>query len=118
LVIGDESFARWQRLESIKRTRTDYSELARATLAGDPPGSSAGGERPKFGALVDGRHLLVKFAARGTGDPVATRWSDLLRLEGLALGVVAARGVPAARTNTIETDSHAFLESERFDRVG
>jgi hypothetical protein len=119
LLVGDESFARWQSLVPNSRTtRADYPELARATLAGDPPGSSAGGERPKFGAFVDGRHLLVKFAARGTGDPVATRWSDLLMLEGLASGVVAARRVPAARTTTIETASHVFLESERFDRVG
>ena len=118
LVIGDESFARWQSLVPLERTRAEYPQLARATLAGDPPGSSAGGERPKFGALVDGRHWLVKFAARGTGEPVATRWSDLLMLEGLALAVVAARGVPAALTNTIESDSHVFLESERFDRVG
>ena len=118
LVIGDESFARWQSLIATERTRADYPQLAMATLAGDPPGSSAGGERPKFGALVDGRQWLVKFAARGTGDPVATRWSDLLMLEGLALGVVATRNVPAARTNTIESDSHVFLESERFDRIG
>jgi hypothetical protein len=118
LVIGDESFARWQGLVPVERTRADYPQLARATLAGDPPGSSAGGERPKFGALVEGRHVLVKFAARGTGDPAATRWNDLLLLEGLALRVVAAHGVPAARTDTIETDSHSFLESVRFDRVG
>lgn len=118
LVVGDESFARWQRLTPIERTPADYPQLARATLAGDPPGSSAGGERPKFGALVNGRHVLVKFAARGTGDPAATRWSDLLILEGLALGIVAAHGVPAAKTKIIETDSHSFLESERFDRIG
>ena len=118
LVIGDESFARWQGLIAPERTRADYPQLAMATLAGDPPGSSAGGERPKFGALVDGRHRLVKFAARGTGDPVATRWSDLLMLEGLALGVVASRNVPAARTRTIEAGAQVFLESERFDRVG
>lgn len=119
LMIGDESFARWQALDVPVITRDAYPDLARATIAGHPPGSSAGGERPKFGAFVDGRHVLVKFAARGgTGDVAARRWCDLLVLEALALNVVAARGVSAARTRVIDTDSHCFLESGRFDRIG
>lgn len=119
LIVGDESFARWQALDIPVRTRSDYPSLAEATIAGHPPGSSAGGERPKFGAFVDGRHVLVKFAARGgAGDVVARRWCDLLVLEALALNVVSARGMPAAQTSIIESDSHYFLESERFDRVG
>ena len=119
LLVGDESFARWQALGTVARTRDDYPELAVATIAGHPPGSSAGGERPKFGVLVDGRHVLVKFAARGgAGDVVARRWCDLLVLEALALGVVSSRGIPAAQANIVESPSHWFLESERFDRVG
>ena len=119
LIVGEESFVRWQALETLPRTRNDYPALADATTAGLPPGSSAGGERPKFGVPVDGRHVLVKFAARGgAADVVARRWCDLLILEGLALDVVGSRGIPAARTNVIETPSHWFLESERFDRVG
>lgn len=119
LLIGDESFARWQALDVPVRTRDAYADLARAAIAGHPPGSSAGGERPKFGAFVDGHHVLVKFAARGgTGDAVARRWCDLLVLEALALNVVAAQGVSAAQTSVIDTDSHYFLESGRFDRIG
>ena len=119
LIVGDESFARWQALHIPVSTRGDYPALAEATIAGHPPGSSAGGERPKFGAFVDGRHVLVKFAARGgAGDAVATRWCDLLVLEALALNVVSSRGWPAAQTSIIEADSHYFLESDRFDRVG
>jgi hypothetical protein len=119
LIVGEESFARWQTLESVPRTRNDYPALADATSAGHPPGSSAGGERPKFGVLVDGRHMLVKFAARGgAADVVARRWCDLLILEGIALEVVSSRGISAARTNVIDTASHCFLESERFDRAG
>lgn len=119
LIVGEESFARWQATAGVAATRDDYPALANATIAGHPPGSSAGGERPKFGVLVDGRHVLVKFAARGGAtDVVARRWSDLLILEGLALDVVGARGITAARTTVIETPSHWFLESERFDRVG
>ncbi|HXG89595.1 MAG TPA: HipA domain-containing protein [Vicinamibacterales bacterium] len=119
LIVGEESFARWQALDSVPRTRHDYPALADATIAGHPPGSSAGGERPKFGVLVDGRHLLVKFAARdGAADGAARRWCDLLILEAIALDVVRLRGADAARTTIVETPSHWFLESERFDRVG
>ena len=119
LIVGDESFTRWQALTTPVRTRGDYPDVAEATIAGHPPGSSAGGERPKFGAFVDGRHVLVKFATRGSaGDTAARRWCDLLVLEALALNVVASRRVRAARTSLIETDSHYFLESSRFDRVG
>jgi HipA-like C-terminal domain len=119
LIVGDESFARWQALETVNRTRGDYPALADATIAGHPPGSSAGGERPKFGVFVDGRHVLVKFAARGgAGDAVPRRWCDLLVLESLALNAVASAGISAAPTNLVETPSHWFLESERFDRVG
>ena len=119
LVVGDESFARWQALDSPGVTRDEYSALADATIAGHPPGSSAGGERPKFGAFVEDRHLLVKFAARGgAGDVVARRWCDLLVLEALALDVVSTHDIPAAHSHIVETPSHCFLESERFDRVG
>ena len=119
LIVGEESFARWQALENVPRTRDDYPALADATIAGHPPGSSAGGERPKFGVRVDGRHMLVKFAARGGArDAAARRWCDLLILEGIALDVVGSRGIPAAHTSVIETPSHWFLESERFDRAG
>jgi len=63
--------------------------------------------------------VLVKFAARGgAGDAVARRWCDLLVLEALALNVVSSRGLPAAQTSIIDADSHYFLESDRFDRVG
>ena len=119
LIVGEESFARWQELRPVLRSRNDYPALAEATIAGHPPGSSAGGERPKFGVLVDDHHMLVKFAGRGgMGDAVARRWCDLLILEGMALQIVASHGIPAAPTNVIETPDYWFLESERFDRVG
>lgn len=119
LIVGDDSFERWQALQMADTTRDDYPALAVATMAGHPPGSSAGGERPKFGVFVEGRHLLVKFAARGgSGDGVARRWCDLLLLEAHALSVVSAHGIAAAHTAFVETPTHYFLESERFDRVG
>jgi hypothetical protein len=119
LIIGDESFARWQGIEPVSRNRADYPSLAQATIAGHPPGSSAGGEQPKFGALIGNQQMLVKFAGRGgIGDMAARRWCDLLILEGIALKVISSYGIPAANTNIIETHDYWFLESERFDRVG
>src|SRR6516164_2678109 len=119
LIIGEESFARWQELTPVSRSRNDYPVLAEATIKGHPPGSSAGGERPKFGVMVGDGHMLVKFAGRGgAGDVAARRWCDLLILEGMALQVVASHGIPAAHTNVIETPDYWFLESERFDRSG
>jgi hypothetical protein len=117
LILGDESFARWQALGLAAKARADYPEVAEATIAGHPPGSSAGGEQPKFGVYVGGRHVLVKFASR-SADAVARRWCDLLRMEALALEVVSSHGVSAARAQIVETSSYWFLESERFDRIG
>ena len=117
LITGEESFARWQKLRPVSRSRNDYPALAKATIEGHPPGSSAGGERPKFGVMLGDRHVLVKFAGRG-GDAVSRRWCDLLILEGMALQTVASHGLSAATTNVIETPDYWFLESERFDRVG
>jgi len=119
LIVGEESFARWQSMELVQRCRDDYPALAAATIAGHPPGSSAGGDRPKFGALVGNQHMLVKFVGRGgIGDMAARRWCDLLILEGIALQIVASRGLRTANTNVIETPDYWFLESERFDRLG
>jgi hypothetical protein len=119
LMVGEESFARWQGIELVSTSRDNYPGLAQATIAGHPPGSSVGGERPKFGALVGNQHMLVKFAGRGgVGDMAARRWCDLLILEGIAMQVVASHGISAANTNVIETPDYWFLESERFDRLG
>lgn len=119
LIVGDESFARWQHLDMPVVDRRDFPSIAEAAIAGFPPGSSAGGERPKFGAWVDGRHVIVKFAScGGAGDVAARRWCDLLIVEATALDVIASRGIPAARAQLVDMDSHICLEVERFDRVG
>jgi len=119
LLIGSESFTRWQELEFPLITTNDYPTLAAQAMEGNPPGSSAGGERPKFGAFVEGHHVLVKFAVSGAkSTEVSRRWCDLIVLEALALEVIASRGVPTAITRLICTDAYYFLESVRFDRVG
>ena len=98
-----------------------YAALAGAAASGEQPGSSAGGEQPKFiafAATPDGpRHVLVKFSEPDAG-PVGERWRDLLLAEHLALETLRAAGIPAATTRLIDHGSQRFLEVERFDRVG
>ena len=100
----------------------DYPALALATLQGAVPGSSAGGEQPKFtcvGQAEDGmpRHLLVKFSPPVAEGPAARRWGDLLVCEHLALQTLAASGIPVARTAVVEAGGRILLEVERFDRT-
>jgi hypothetical protein len=83
-----------------------------------PAGSSAGGEQPKFLALLDdGRHVLVKFTPpRGT--PFGERWADLLQAEALASQVLAEHGVPVADSRVVDSAQRRYLLSARFDRIG
>lgn len=116
LIIGDESLQRWYDDPPVTSARDDYVALADTATAGDVRGSSLGGERPKFGAFVDGRHMMVKYV--GQGGRVAERWRDLLAMEANALTVLKDAGQPASSAQLIDTPSHRFLEVERFDRVG
>ena len=90
---------------------TDYPALARAAGSGDVPGSSAGGEQPKFCTYTARGHVLVKFSAPDD-NPVSERWRDLLLAEHLALSVL---GVEA---EIFDFGGQRFLEVPRFDRVG
>jgi hypothetical protein len=98
-----------------------YAQLARQAAEGESPGSSAGGEHPKFTTYAitpnGSRHLIVKFSEREAG-PVSERWRDLLLAEHLALETLFEAGLPAARTWIVDHGDQRFLESERFDRVG
>lgn len=98
-----------------------YARLARQTANGEVPGSSAGGEQPKFVAYVqtpDGpAHVIVKFS-EAEASPVSTRWRDLLRVEHLALQTLAGHGVAAAPSRLLADAAQSFLEVRRFDRVG
>lgn len=98
-----------------------YVRLAMDAAHGEIPGSSAGGEQPKFMAFAetpDGPcHVIVKFTEREQG-PVSERWRDLLLSEHLALNTLREAGVSAARTQVIDHRGQRFLEAERFDRIG
>lgn len=98
-----------------------YPRFAREAAQGERPGSSAGGEQPKFTAYAvtesGPRHVLVKFS-EAEDNPVSERWRDLLLVEHLALATLREAGIPAACTRLIDTAGQRFLEVERFDRVG
>lgn len=116
VIIGDESLNRFlARLpEDVGPER--YPDLADRS-AREVVGSSAGGERPKFGVFSRGRHVLVKFASPAATD-VARRWRDLLWCEWKALEVLAAAGRPVPGRRCLDDRGWRFLEVERFDRVG
>lgn len=85
------------------------------------PGPSAGGEQPKFGAIVEergaSRHVLVKFSPAEYSAP-ARRWCDLLVCEHLAAECLRANGVASVESEIVEGGSRVFLQTTRFDRVG
>jgi hypothetical protein len=116
LILGDESLSRFIARHQPDVARSEYPALARRSASEDV-GSSAGGERPKFGVFSDGRHVLVKFAT-DADTASARRWRDLLWCEWHALETIRAAGRTAARAHCLDVDGWRFLEVERFDRVG
>jgi hypothetical protein len=99
-----------------------YVRLSDEASRGELPGSSAGGEQPKFMAYAESgkgvpRHVLVKFSVPGD-HVVSRRWRDLLLAEHHALQALREAGVAAAQTTVIDHGTQRFLEVERFDRVG
>jgi hypothetical protein len=98
-----------------QRTRR-YPELAEQVLEGGNPGSSAGGEQPKFLAtLASGEQVLVKFSPRSK-DASAKRQADLLICEYLAHRVLEAHGQAVPRSELVLAGERVFLEVGRFDR--
>ncbi|MDZ7769964.1 MAG: HipA domain-containing protein [Woeseiaceae bacterium] len=116
LVIGRESFARFQELRHEVHTTEDFPRLSEKAIAGEHVGSSAGGEQPKFTAFLDGEHRIVKFATDVTDN--ARRWQDLLLLEHIALQTLQDSGIDTAQTRILDMDGLRCLVVDRFDRVG
>ena len=98
-----------------------YIQRAEEAARGDLPGSSAGGEQPKFLAYADTsagpRHVIVKFSA-AEDNPVSQRWRDLLLAEHLALRTLNTANIAAVLSRVLDSGQQRFLEVERFDRVG
>lgn len=128
LVVGQESLERYFRMiqeaagtiPAAARTER-YPRLAQEAMEGQPVGSSAGGEQPKFTATIEQggmvQNVLVKFS-----PPVASeegrRWADLLVCEHHALQITQQTGIAAAQSMVLEAGGRLFLEVLRFDRTG
>ena len=96
----------------------DYPVLADEVMAGYLPGSSAGGEQPKFAVFNRSQkaHVIVKFTP-ADDNAVAERWRDILVTEHYAAEILGESQFPsAARTRLLEAGGRLFLESRRFDR--
>ncbi len=97
-----------------------FARLAKEAASGESPGSSAGGEQPKFTAFVQtdlgAQHVLVKFTA-DEKNPVTERWKDLLLAEHLASETLREAGISATKTQIVDHDLQRFLMIHRFDRV-
>jgi hypothetical protein len=154
LIVGNESYRRFlsmdqhgapgqpgqpgQRADVIAQAAraSAYASLAERANQGDAPGSSAGGEQPKFTAAVqraDGaiEQVIVKFTP-GIASANGRRWADLLIAEHLALCTLRRHGQPACLSqivmhedangdangdaNTGAAASRVYLEVVRFDR--
>ena len=98
-----------------------YARLAQGAAQGDSPGSSAGGEQPKFTAYAQTStgpaHVLVKFSEL-PDSPVSQRWRDLLLAEHLALTTLRDAGLAAAQSAVVDHRDQRCLEVARFDRIG
>ncbi|MDH4419762.1 MAG: type II toxin-antitoxin system HipA family toxin YjjJ [Acidovorax sp.] len=119
LIMGEAAFQRFHTLParaSRVACSADYPQLAEQAMQGTHPGSSAGGEQPKFCTITAGRHVIVKFSPAGD-SPADQRMRDLLVCEHLALHTLAQAGLPAASTQLFMGAGRVFLESERFDRT-
>ncbi len=102
-----------QRPPTPAASRLDHFEALASSAGETSYGSSAGGEQPKFLAVVeDVGHVIVKFAKRGS------RMAELLPMEHLALQALNRVGVPASQTRVFTSAQHVFLEVQRFDRIG
>ena len=119
LIMGEAAFQRFHTLParaSQVASADSYPALAEQAMRGTHPGSSAGGEQPKFCTITAGRHVIVKFSPAGNA-PADQRMRDLLVCEHLALRTLAQAGLPAAPTQLFMGAGRVFLESERFDRT-
>ena len=126
LLIGDTSLDRYLQkyldvsdLVDIKDRVVRYPVLATDILQHGDPGSSAGGEQPKFPAVIgpNRKNVLVKFSPKTTSE-IGRRRADLLICEHLSLEILRRNEQNAATSSLIIGDDQVFLETERFDRVG
>lgn len=117
-ILGEQSILRLSR-RPYEVTRESYPKAAEDVMKGEIPGSSAGGEQPKFTAFSSlyESHLIVKFSPKDD-TYIAGRWRDLLITEYHAAQIINENICPAAETRFFEAVGRLFLETQRFDRLG
>lgn len=114
LLLGDVARERFMNMSTpkvVNDREAEYLQLAKAVGNGELPGSSAGGEQPKFCTLTDCGHVIVKFTVPAVNQ-ISERWADLLLAEHIALDVLEVE------TYVYDFGAQRFLEIPRFDRVG
>lgn len=124
LVIGDGNLRRAlarSLAETTIGSTAHYPLLAREA-ANNQPGSSAGGEHPKFLTTLrsetrDFQAVLVKFSPP-MDQPVGQRWADLLLGESHALTLLAEVNLAEPGARIVDLEDRRFLEVPRFDRCG
>ncbi len=118
LKFGEQALLRVRRKPPIA-SDNDYPNLAENVMNGIIPGSSAGGEQPKFTAFnaTSSSHVIIKFSPKGDNE-IARRWRDILITEYHATEAIHSKDFPVAKTRLIEMGDRLFLESQRFDRSG
>lgn len=122
-IVGEESFKLYlsqsQNHTGIvsKNKKQEYTKLAADVLSLGEIGSSAGGDQPKFTAVLlpEQKHVLVKFSPP-KDTRIGIRIADLLICEHLALRTLEKYGFAATKSEVVEHDNRIFLELTRFDR--
>jgi len=124
LILGDVAYSRWWESRGApadsRPALERFGALAGQVIAGSDPGSSAGGEQPKFLTHVSDAErgslpVLVKFSPPRS-EAIGQRWSDLLIAEHLALEALRAAGFAAAASTVVQDAARTYLQVERFDR--
>jgi hypothetical protein len=125
-ILGDRSFQLYlEKSRSIKngiKTKNrqhHYALYANDVLAAGDPGSSAGGEQPKFTTILlpENQHVLVKFSPP-IDTAIGQRIADILICEHIALQILKKYACDAADSDILIHDARVFLEVKRFDRIG
>ena len=126
LVLGDAAFDLYLKKclgepNYVKREEREieYPKLAASILQFGDPGSSAGGEQPKFPAVVgpEMKPVLVKFSPKVESD-IGQRRADLLICEHISLEILKRYDRSTTISAIVRGNDQVFLETERFDRVG
>lgn len=126
LIIGDNAFRLYldkarnvQEYVPINKRIDEYPKKAIEILQYGDPGSSAGGEQPKFPVVIglDLTPALVKYSPKIESN-IGQRWADLLICEHISLEVLKKCGQKAAKSDLIFSNDQVFLETLRFDRIG